>query len=68
MNVVVDGRDTPLFCAVWTRKLDLVEFLVGNGADVNQEVPCMEYCTVLHIACMVRHANFLSIRFNLILG
>ena len=68
MNVVVDDTETSLFCAVETGNLDLVELLVANGADINQEVPCMENGTVLHMACVVRNANFLLIQFNLILG
>ena len=62
MNVVVDDFDTPLSFAVETGNLDLVDFLVANGADVNnQEVPRMRKGTVLHQACMVRNANFFSI-------
>ena len=68
MNVVVNGGHTQLSIAVETENLDLVEFLVANGADINQELPSFARGTVLHMACMVRHANFLSIRFNLILG
>ena len=60
-DVVYDGSDISLSCAVETGNLDLVEFLVANGADVNQEVPRMLNGTVLHHACMVRNANFISI-------
>ena len=58
MNVVVDGMDTPLFYAVRIGNLGLVEFLVANGADVNQEVPRLRKGSVLHHACKVRNANF----------
>ena len=67
MNVVDDNYGTSLSIAVETRNLDLVEFLFAHGADINQEVRCMGNGTVLHMACMVRNANFLLIRFNLIL-
>ena len=67
MNVIVNV-ETPLSSAVDSGNLDLVEFLVANGGDINQEIPCVEKGTVLHMACVVRNANLLSIRFNLILG
>ena len=52
-DVVYDGSDISLSCAVETGNLDLVEFLVANGADVNRGVPRMVYGTVLHQACEV---------------
>ena len=60
MNVVVDDFDTPLSFAVETGNLDLVDFLVADGADIDHEVPCMQKGTVLHQACMVQ-TNFFSI-------
>ena len=61
VNVVVNGGHTQLSIAVETENLDLVEFLVANGADINQEVPWIRKGTVLHRACEVRNANFFSI-------
>ena len=61
MNVVVNGGHTQLSIAVETENLDLVEFLVANGADINQELPSFARGTVLHMACMVQNANFFSI-------
>ena len=66
MNVEVDSSDTPLSVAVYTENLDLVEFLVANGADINQKVPRMFEVTVLRQACMVRNANFFSFGLDLI--
>ena len=53
MNCVVDGR-SPLYEAVETENLDLVELLVASGADVNQRLPDLGRGTVLHRACSVR--------------
>ena len=61
MNCVVDNR-SPLFAAVENKNLDLVEFLVANGADVNQRLRRWFDKTVLQHACMVnlngRGCNF----------
>ena len=57
MNCVIDD-ESPLYNAVENRNLDLAEFLVANGADVNQRVPDLGRGTVLHRACWVRNANF----------
>ena len=54
MNCVFDYQ-SPLFKAVENKNLDLVEFLVLNGADVNLRVPRNEGGTVLHEACLVRN-------------
>ena len=54
VNCVFDGQ-SPLSRAVGNR--NLVEFLVANGADVNQRLPYLKEGTVLHAACSVRNAN-----------
>ena len=66
MNVEVNGYHTPLSTAVESENLDLVEFLVANGADIHQEVSRMFEGTVLHQACMVRNAIFFSFGLDLI--
>ena len=62
MNVnCVVNRQSPLFKAVQMGNLDLVEFLVANGADVNQRLPILDGGTVLHYS--VRNTNLYIVLF-----
>ena len=54
VNCVFNGQ-SPLFKAAVSRNLDLVEFLVANGADVNQKLPYLKEGTVLREAGSVRN-------------
>ena len=52
MNCVLSNH-SPLLKAVKGRNMDLIEFLVFNGADVNQRIPYCNGGTVLHFVCWV---------------
>ena len=53
VNCAIVGGQSPLCKAAENKNLNLVEFIVANGADLNQRLPSCEGGTILHHVCSV---------------
>ena len=60
VNVKNATGDTPLFVAVHEQHLDIIQFLIDNGANVNNK-NTKDGWTALHIACYLKDANIVKL-------
>lgn len=60
VNVKNATGDTPLFVAVHEQHLDIIQFLIDNGANVNNK-NTKDGWTALHIACYLKDADIVKL-------